>query len=258
MDVREFFGTIYNIEKVRLNEKLNIQGRFINFPQKFNKDKVKFLIRANEFKKLSIQNYKYNRNPDIEKIKEIKNRIEKQRCVDGIIYLFIKNNEVYCYDGFHRANAIQFSNLEYEDIECQIIYNPIEEQIYDEFVALNKCDPITDTLLDKLKVDLYKRIEQAVDRIQTINPEMFKTKETCRNPHLNRGKFIQSLNDIALKRKSLYSSFTVDEWVYKLNEVNKEIKENEFERVKLSKNQREKCQKYDFYLGINNIFVNYL
>ena len=193
-----------------------------------------------------IKNWEFNRPPDMIRIPEIKAQFENQDIVDGFIYLFNKDGDLFCYDGIHRIEALK--TIE-SDINHRIFihyypdYN--EDVIKKKFKMLNKCVPVPD-LYTRAHKELDKKnlIENIVRFAITEYKSMFKPTNRPNLPHENRDNFTNKIHHVIETLELTY-----EETKKLLLEFNMYIKNEQPSFLKkLSEKQINKCKTYDCYI----------
>lgn len=125
------------------------------------------------------------------------------------------------------------------------------------FTEINKAEPVK--LVDMpgvaSKTD-RNVITEGASRLKEAFPDMFKPSQQCRAPHLNIDNLRDALfaSDI-IKRHKLKSPKALQEWMMKQNdELREQFKDEEF-AAKVNKTALAKAQKFDFYLGLDSLWL---
>lgn len=147
----------------------------------------------------------------------------------GIIVLHEdKDGKMGILDGQHRVGALALL-LEREDVVFDLekilveAYASTGEEDHSEeiFVEINKSEPIK--LVDMPGVATTKDrniITTAATKLQFEFPEMFKTSQKCRAPHVNSDNLRDALFAAeVLKRHDLSSTTALVEWIKAQNDV---------------------------------------
>jgi len=219
-----------------------IEGKILH---QNNDGSVLIGVYSNKLLEHNIQNWEFNRPPDMIRIPEIAEQLKKQNNVDGFIYLFKKDDKIYCYDGIHRMEALKM--LKNEDKKYAVIvhyyleYN--EQKIKTKFSTLNKCVPVPELYTSAHK-ELYKRelIENVVKYVSTKYSNMFKASHNPRIPHENRDNFTDKIQKVIeyIKNKDYNQIVTL------IEDFN--LRMRELKKIKLSQKQLDKCVE-------NNCFI---
>lgn len=132
-----------------------------------------------------------------------------------------------------------------------------ETYAQDIFTEINKAEPIK--LVDMpgvISSTDRNVITEGAARLKEAFPDMFKPSQQCRAPHLNIDNLRDALfaSDI-LKRHQLKSPKAVHDWMMKQNDALREQYKDEQHASKVSKTALEKAQKFDFYLGLDSLWL---
>jgi hypothetical protein len=167
------------------------------------KNRIKTTI--NEMKNY-INNWKFNRPPDRNRINNIKNYIMKnnQYCLDGTICLWDNDGYYYIYDGIHRYSAglqlIEEKKLNDIDVYVEIYKTDDEENIKNEFQKLNKSIPVDQIYMNmETDLDIKNKIEEVCDRICNQYKKYLVVTNNPRNGNFNRTILKNWLYDINIK-----------------------------------------------------------
>ena len=111
----------------------------------YNKNNCLIGIHSkNLFSEYNPIKWKGNRPSDETRYPEIKETIERNRKVDGIIYLAKLDGKWVCYDGNHRLECLR--SLSYEDksfyILVDLLENCTEKDVINKFKILNQSIPV--------------------------------------------------------------------------------------------------------------------
>jgi len=127
----------------------------------------------------------------------------------------------------------------------------------DVFTDINKAEPIK--LVDMpgvASVKDRKIITDAVNSLLQQHPEMFKTSQRCRPPHLNLDNLRDALfSSDVLKRQSFLNSKELLEWITEKNAAIKEKFKKDGVPPGISNKVFQKAQKFKFFLGIESTWL---
>ena len=211
-----------------------------------------------ELLKHNIRNWEFNRPPDMKRIPEIVEQLEKQDNVDGFVYLFMRDDDIFCYDGIHRIEALrEIKNKMNHRIIVHYYPRYNEDVINSKFKSLNKCVPVPE-LYTKAQKELDKRdlIETIVKNITTEFSNMFKATYKPNIPHENRDNFTDKLQGV-IETLHLYGKSKKD-IIEVLMNFNEEQKCNVNKVNKLSVRQYNKCNENNCFLFITKNWDNQL
>lgn len=234
------------------------------------------LVNIEQFIKMKIKNWRYNRPADNSRIPLIMNYIKKHQRVEGIIYLAEKDDILFCYDGIHRFLAIDSLVKEYQeyhdilgssgilDIEIILDIMPFDdEMIKERFININSSLPVP---------SIYTEKDQTIGKLQIIQVMwkyiekqhfMFVMSSRKTNvPNINSSEFTDKFSVILdhtdLPEKNKTCVYDKDYWKTLFCQFNTFMKsriiktryskhDKLYSTLKMSKHQQEKCKKYDFY-----------
>jgi hypothetical protein len=178
--------------------------------------------------------WKYNRPPDMVRVTEIIEYIERENSIDWLLYFKYSANRdkmasLEVYDGLHRMTAINEYIKQFEkqqDARCplrdciiliSIRINPTDGEILDAFQSINKSVSISDIYIIEYHIK-REIIEKVVEKWQCKYTRHFKSTSRANVPNINREAFI----DIVSK---LYDLFNINEDAKKLERVLNRINE---------------------------------
>lgn len=212
---------------------------------------------------IPIVNWEYNRPYDPKRIPEIVCQLEKQEYVDGVIYLVLNDDELICYDGIHRIEALKLLTKQKTEINHKMIihyYNEYDEMtIKNKFELLNKCIPVPELYTHAhKKLHVKNTIDSIVKHYTTLYKEMFKPSNNPIIPHENRDRFMDKIDYIVTELNMENIDF--DTIIDNINAYNEYIKRN-INKFKITIKQLKKCNDNNCYLFTNKewhyAFVNY-
>jgi hypothetical protein len=192
------------------------------------------------FNTLPIKKWKFNRDPDPERVAEIQTHIKTSNRVDGVIQLAVVNNEMVCYESNHRREALKGVD-ECADILVDIMWQATDDILKEEFFRLNKAVSVAELYLAK------EPIASTVDLIAARDAFCKKyaaLKSTSQNPHrpaFNPESILNDLLDITTKNQ-----LTVDDAMTKIDALNEKMSHRD--RKKLRPAVIEKCEKSGLWL----------
>jgi hypothetical protein len=220
---------------------------------KMNETEYLCLFQSSELLDISIT-WQYNRDLNGDKIDKIKKYIVDKCILDTVLYFYLYDNTLICYDGNHRLQALKELYVK-NDIDmnvCCYINLPqtdnIDVEIRDRFNMLNTNTPIPDIYLDivnnldnvnhnKLIALNNKKaiIERVFKKYCHVYTNFYKTSNKPRKPNFNDTMF-----------KDLCNGFHFETRVDLIEHLERINDEN---RNKLmSVNIRKKCDAHEFYI----------
>jgi hypothetical protein len=202
--------------------------------------------------------WKYNRTINNSKVKQIKERIYNKSVLDTMIYFYIDKNNLICYDGNHRLQALKELYIKDETINIKVIChimipqtNNIDIEIRNRFSILNLNTPIPDITIDIMNnldiltpenVEKTRRlnarksiIENVFNEYKKIYKPFYMTSNKPRKPNFNDTMFYDLCNGFYFETKNELIKILI-----KRNNDNKTRQMKEGEKIK--------CNLYKFYV----------
>jgi len=197
--------------------------------------------------------WKYNRSINDNKVTQIKEYIYDKSILDTMLYFYIDCNNLICYDGNHRLQALKELYIKNETLNIKVIChimtpktNNIDIEIRDHFVILNLNTPIPD-----INTDIINSLDNMVkttnmnirnDTIEEVFLEYKKRyKPFCmpsnkpKKPNFNDTTFKDLCHGFYFENKNELVNILIQR-----NNDNKTRQMKEKEKIK--------CDRYDFYL----------
>jgi hypothetical protein len=204
---------------------------------------------------MPIKNWRFNRNPDKVRCREIARQIQIKP-IETVFYLakneYDEKNDMYeILDGIHRYTALKMLPVDYitgvttSYILLNIRYNATEGELVDFFKDLNKSIPVPDLYLqnpDQAKRDVINAI---VDKWIINYSVHFSLSRKFQRPNMNRTVFTDILNDLYEKYKELLlDSHELEEQLLQYNELIRQ----QFQNETVPKTAIEKCKRSGLWL----------
>lgn len=233
-----------------------------------NNDGSKMYITTwSKLSKYNIENWEFNRPPDMTRIPDIEKHMKLHDYIDGTIYMFKSDeNTLVCFDGIHRIKALQqLHNISNENtfdhkiiIHLYDVYN--KEQIKNKFEILNKTIPLPEIYTKAHReLDTKNKVENIVKHFTEKYPNMFRPSKTPHAPHENRDRFNDRVYDILMNELQIIE-FNESKLIRLFEEFNTTLKERK-EHLRISKKQLDKCITNDCFVfapkNWHNLFIKY-
>jgi len=219
---------------------------------------------SNKYLKKYTKKWEHNRQLIYDKVDDIYKYYKKgdKQCMMSILHFYydISTQKYICYDGNHRREALV--HLAGDDIEINVLCEVMKGEhitqkfIIEKFEIINKQTPIPQLCLEKVRklANSKRNIEKYNKKIKIIDEliEHYKRKYRLFYKPKTLGIHKPNFNDTTFH--NLCSSFefsNIDELRGELiekNLINK--KQLDKQKIKLTPQQKEKCDKYSFYLFI--------
>jgi hypothetical protein len=216
-------GTEIPSEGVKINHQLRV-----NIITQYKENHLLGSCLIDDIIKFRWARWKYNRSPDMVRVAEIIEYIERGNSIDWLLYFIYSSNSkdkmssLFVYDGLHRMTAIAEYIKQFEkqqDIRCplrdcviliSIRINPTDGEILDAFESINKSVPMY--VMPYWDIKRKEIIEKVVEKWQNKYTRHFKAALRTNIPNINRDAFI----DIVSK---LYDHYDINEDGKKLERV---------------------------------------
>ena len=202
-----------------------------------------------------IENWEYNRPPDLERSREIASAILQQKnAIDWVLH-FAYDSVNKCFqviDGIHRMYALEMTKNEMTKNDPFIIINfkvdASKGELVDWFHAINNSNPVPELYLRDTSQQKRECIEKITKEWQEKYPGHFMSTKKPNVGHINRDRFMDLLDVLYEKNKKTHSKLISieDSLREKIQNKNQYLKENL--PKKLSTKILEKCEKSDCYL----------
>jgi len=149
-----------------------------------------------------ITNWKYNRPPDMMRVREIQDYIERTGLCDGELLLAMIHEAdgvgggCVCYDGNHRLQACK-SAFPREGVRVRIITRATDDDLRAEFHRINKGVPVPDLYFSDEEIDrvLLRDVTAFVNQLMTyenVTHHISSSRRPCR-PNFNRDVLIEQM-----------------------------------------------------------------
>ena len=203
-----------------------------------------------------IENWEYNRPPDLERSREIASAILQQKnAIDWVLH-FAYDSITKCFfviDGIHRLYSLQISHEIREWLPNQYILinfkvDASKGELVDWFHAINNSNPVPELYLKDTSQQKRECIEKIAKEWQEKYPQHFMSTKKPNIGHINRDRFIDILDVLYEKYKKSHSKLISIENSLreKIQNKNQYIKENL--PKKLSQKILDKCAQSGCYL----------
>ncbi len=151
------------------------------------------------FRTYPIQNWEKNRPPNLQRIQEIGQAIQRQGYTDGILYLFRFAKDVYmCYDGIHRFEALRgLPETHNPRLLVHYVDEYNEEWVERKFKQLNKCIPVPELYTESQhQLEHIRLIQSAVDHVLHQYPKIFTISARPRTPNQSRDVLTDQISEL--------------------------------------------------------------
>ena len=205
-----------------------------------------------------IDNWEYNRPPDLERCREIASAILQQKnAIDWVLH-FAYDSVTKCFqviDGIHRLYSLQMKHEARKWLEDDLILinfkvDVSKGELVDWFHAINNSNPVPELYLKDTSQQKRECIEKITREWQEKYPQHFMSTKKPNIGHINRDRFMDVLDVLYEKYKKTHSKLISieDSLREKIQNKNQAIIENLPSLKKISPKTLEKCAQSGCYL----------
>jgi len=231
------------------------QWDMLSLVYKINDNNLVCKTTLTNLEKINIKRWPCQRPPDSIRIKDISNHIKREKCIDGIIYIYYDKAQkcFYCYDGLHRLEALRSIIRENYPIHLNIMFgvrrNVTQGDIMEHFNTINKCIPVPDIYVGIRNANIINTVESVVNQYAERYPQHFSTSRNPNAPNENKDRMKDRLKHIidTSSGDDLDSEYNL---ISILETINEHIRTN-IPR-KSSQKQLDKCQASGLYLFLQS------
>jgi hypothetical protein len=257
-----------------INQILNYYFQSVTILHSFSPIHLIIKIKLIDLLNAPIQNWEYNRPPDMIRCLEISRYIynNKEKPIDTMFYICYNNinKTLDMLDGIHRYSSLKYlkdelnksldlltgteteftindNNIEWfynKDLIINIRFNHTQEQQMDLFKTLNKSQPVPNLYIRDSSLEKRKIIEELANEWQIKYSNHFSFSANPNIGNTNRNKFIDLLDKVYSKYK--INETKVQEFKDLLDEMNRNIGLNI--PKKIPEKTKERCQRSGCYL----------
>ena len=225
---------------------------FENLIIKLNEREELYLCKAKTMINYT-SNWKFNRPPDKERVREIMNTIEENTYVIAPIYIaeLVNDKKVsfVCYDGNHRREALK--KYPEKKILVHLLRSAKNDEIIKRFTIMNSGCPVPELFLEKTDEELKIMIKELI-KFFCVNWKKHKSNsKNPRKPNFNRDNLMDILYSF-LRGKAV----DLKHLKYKILELNEKYKNNiHINLSKFKPNVIKKCNQNNCYLFLKKDFT---
>ena len=207
----------------------------------------------------NIENWEYNRPPDLERSREIANAISQTKnAIDWVLH-FSYDSATKCFqviDGIHRLYALEMAKetdtetewLKKQNIIINFKVDVSKGELVDWFHAINNSNPVPELYLRDTSLEKRECIEKIAKEWQEKYPGHFMSSKKPNKGHINRDRFMDILDVLYEKYKKTHSKLLSMEDSLREKIQNKNLYIRENLPKKLSQKILEKCGNSGCYL----------
>lgn len=147
--------------------------------------------------------WKYNRNLDKNRAKEMKEEHKRTGRMDGIISCGCIDGILFIYDGNHRYQSL-VSKMPY--VLVDILWDCNDESMRREFIRINRCVKVPDLYMQDSRTDnnvdlVEKYMRDFCKRFRSAH----STSSNPKRPHFNRDNVVDQITSFYEEYDSLYT-----------------------------------------------------
>jgi len=201
-----------------------------------------YLVPFDVFIQLPITIWKYNRPPDEKRVLDIENEMKQSQRMDGCLYLASVDNELVCYEGNHRREALKHLQT-CQPILVDMIWNADDDFLKREFARLNKAVSVPELYINTDLISIKSDIQDMVKELCIRYPDHVSTKQKPQRPNFNRDSLTDNITRIIKE-----ASIDVETFKYKIDGLNEKNKHED--QSSLNPKMVKKCQETGLWLFI--------
>lgn len=198
------------------------------------------ILTVEDFNKLPVKRWKYNRPEDKERVAEIRTWMEDSKRMDGMIYLACIEDELVCYESNHRREALKGLTDMY-DIVIDVMWNATHDDVKREFMRLNKSVSVPELYVSEDPEIEKAKLVQAVHNFCKNYASMLSTSPRPHRPNFNRDAVTDEFYRLMTEHK-----IGVDELMIRLEDLNRQMMMRD--KTKLSPKVIAKCEETGMWL----------
>ena len=223
-----------------------------------------YLIPVRDFLEMPVKNWRYNRQPDKGRCKEIAAHIKKSP-IETVFYLAKNGTHYEVLDGIHRYTALKMLLEEPADyitadmhmimtsmVLLNIRFSASEGALVDAFQSLNKSIPVPELYMkdpDQVKREV---IEGVIKKWQIMYSDHFSPSRKPVRPNINRDTFIEVLDAVYDKYKTEDFNIEIDDMEQILTLLNQGAEEA-FAGTEEPRKAIEKCRRTGLWMFMYNV-----
>lgn len=170
------------------------------------------------FNSLPIKLWRHNREPDKERVQEIREFMKQSKRMDGMIYLATLDDELVCYESNHRREALKGLEEDIAPILVDFLPNTTNEIIKDEFIRLNKAVSVPSLYFAQDPKQIFRDLKVAVDDFCETYKSHKVTSNRPQRPNFNRDNLTDEFNRVIEEL-----NIDVEEFIKRLCRYNKRL-----------------------------------
>lgn len=203
-------------------------------------DHVLYILAIEDFNKLPVKRWKYNRPEDKDRVAEIRVWMEISKRMDGMIYLACIDDELVCYESNHRREALK-GLKDIHDIIIDVMWNSTHDDVKREFMRLNKSVSVPELYMSEDPEIEKAKLVQAVHNFCKNYASMLSTSPRPHRPNFNRDAVTDEFYRLMTEHK-----ISIDELMKRIGVLNRQMMMRD--KSKLSPKVIAKCEESGLWL----------
>jgi hypothetical protein len=193
------------------------------------------------FNELNIKRWKFNRPADQDRVNAIRDYVTTSKRVDGMIYLALADNDLVCYDGNHRREAIK-GVLDMNPVLVDVLWEATDKIVGEEFRRLNEAVSVPE-YYNSIEADnaVRESIRNAIDMFCKNYKDHKVNSKNPHRPNFNRDVFCDDFYRIMTE-----NNIGVEDLMSKLTKLNQEMMNRD--KSTLPEKVVSKCEKSGLWL----------
>ena len=192
------------------------------------------------FNQLPIEKWEFNRDPDMDRVAEIRNHILQAKRVDGIIQLAVIGKKIVCYESNHRRMALEGIE-DCADVLIDVFLNASDELLKEEFRRLNKAVSVSELYIAEKPV-AFNDLIAARDAFCKKYKLLKVTTDRPQRPNFNAERLLDDFVEIVKEH-----NISVEEMMRRLDNLNVRLSHKAIDS-KLTDKVKEKCTNAGMWL----------
>ena len=182
-------------------------------------NKTMYIIKFSLVRSL-IKKWKYNRDPDNKRVKDIYACLKTGGFIPTYMNLAdVDENGLVCFDGNHRREAMEMlldDGIDTDTI-CSVLFNATNDDVRGAFLNINKAVDVPEIYLEDNLSSVKSEIIDVVFQYEKKYKKYLSQSKFCHKPNFNRDNFIDNITEIY---KYFDGKFSVEEIRQLLDKLN--------------------------------------
>ena len=170
-----------------------------------------------------VKKWSCNRDPDMKRVFEIRNHLERGGHVPFLLHLAeLKDEGLICYDGNHRREAFNMISRPLY-VMIDVMFDASKKDVYEDFTMLNKSVQVPSLYLgEDANHDLTRRVREDISALvrkyETQWRSFCSSSARCHAPNFNRDVLMENIFEIWREFDGMVSVDEIEALLHKLND----------------------------------------